>query len=111
MATREALQALLESHRYNVKTARNGLEAVQMLEENQRKFDLVVSDIVMPQMGGVALYRTIQERWPRIKMLLVTGHPLDGENQAMLEAGKTNWLQKPFSANTFNQAVFQLLSE
>ncbi len=109
--TREALQALLEAHRYYVKTAINGVEALQLLELDQKKIDLVVSDIVMPQMGGVALYRAIQDRWPAMKMLLVTGHPLEGDGQAMLEAGRISWLQKPFSAKIFNQAVYTLLVE
>jgi CheY-like chemotaxis protein len=44
-------------------------------------------------------------------MLFITGHPLDGENQELLEKGSVSWLQKPFSANSFNQAVFSLLHE
>jgi CheY-like chemotaxis protein len=108
-ATREALQALLEAHQYQVETARNGLEAMQIIESTSRGIDLVVSDVVMPIMGGVALYKNIRERWPELKVLLVTGHPLEGENQEMLEKGKVNWLQKPFSAQAFNQAVFALL--
>jgi CheY-like chemotaxis protein len=110
-ATREALQALLEAHRYYVKTAKDGLEAVKLLEKDQKKIDLVVSDVVMPQMGGVALFHTIQDRWPSMKILLVTGHPLEGENQKMLEEGKITWLQKPFSAKSFNQTIFSLLNE
>jgi CheY-like chemotaxis protein len=108
-ATREALQALLEAHRYTVMTAQNGLEALELLEAGQKKIDLIISDVVMPQMGGVALYKAIQERWPEKKILLVTGHPLDSQNQGMLEKGKIAWLQKPFSAQSFNQTVFNLL--
>jgi signal transduction histidine kinase len=110
-ATREALQALLEAHNYGVLTAWNGLDALKYLADNPAQIDLVVSDVVMPQMGGVALYKIIQERWPEIKVLLVTGHPMEDTNQEMLEQGGINWLQKPFSAQTFNQTVFSLLQE
>ena len=62
----------------------------------------------MPHMGGMALHRTLQERWPNIKLLFVTGHPMENENQALLEKGNVHWLQKPFSIREFNQAVSAL---
>ena len=108
-ATLEALRALLESQNYHVLTARHGGEALDLLTEHKTPISLVVSDLVMPQMGGLALYRTIQDRWPGIKMLFVTGHPLEGENQALLEKGEVKWLQKPFSVNEFSQIVKSLL--
>jgi CheY-like chemotaxis protein len=111
LATREALLTLLESHQYGVVSASNGLEALSQLEGSHKGVDLIVSDIVMPQMGGLALYKTVSEIWPRIKMLFVTGHPLEGENQKLLEKGNVMWLQKPFSAQKFNQAVYMLLRE
>ena len=111
MATREALQALLEAHRYGVETAANGLEAMKHLESHNGGTDLIISDVVMPQMGGLALYQTVRERWPQVKVLFITGHPLEGESQKLLEKGHVLWLQKPFSAQNFNQAVFELLQE
>jgi len=110
-ATREALQALLEAHQYAVVTSNNGVEALKLLEDGHTEIDLIVSDVVMPQMGGVALYREVRERWPHIKVLFITGHPMGGEYQVLLEKGKVLWLQKPFSAQSFNHAVFSLLQE
>lgn len=108
-ATREALQALLEAHSYTVVAASNGVKAVELLEQESDQVVLLVSDVVMPQMGGVALFRIVQQRWPSIKMLFVTGHPLEGENHSLLEAGHVSWLQKPFSVQEFRQAVFALV--
>ncbi len=110
-ATRTALEALLEAHNYRVLAASNGVEAMQILELESGSIEMVVSDIVMPRMGGVALYHVIHERWPRLKMLFITGHPLQGESQALLEKGIVHWLQKPFSVHDFRQAVFNLLQE
>lgn len=110
-ATREALEALLEAHQYSVVTSNNGAEALKLLEDGHTKIDLIVSDVVMPQMGGVALYREVRNRWPQIKFLFITGHPMGGEYQDLLEKGKVLWLQKPFSAQSFNQSVHSLLEE
>jgi GAF domain-containing protein len=109
VATREALQALLEAYHYKVLTAANGSEAIKRLEGMEGQIDLVISDVVMPLMGGVALYRTLGERWPGVKMLFVTGHPLEGENQELLERGDVHWLQKPFSVQSFTQTIQMIL--
>jgi two-component system cell cycle sensor histidine kinase/response regulator CckA len=70
---------------------------------------LVVSDLVMPEMGGIALYQTLKRRWPEVRMLFVTGHPLDSQDHAILERGEVHWLQKPFSVHDFHMAVQQIL--
>jgi PAS domain S-box-containing protein len=108
-ATLAALRALLESKNYDVITARDGYEALQQFEQSRAQISLVVSDVVMPQMDGVALYKALQERAPGMKILFVTGHPLEGENQAFLEGGGVHWLQKPFSAREFTRVVQNLL--
>ena len=107
--TRTAMQALLEAQNYRVITAGDGGEALNLYEQNPDGIALLVSDVVMPKMGGVALYRALRERWPQVKMLLVTGHPLQEENQALLEENRVCWMQKPFSVPDFCQAVNVLL--
>jgi CheY-like chemotaxis protein len=73
--TLNALQALLEAQNYQVRTAKNGMDALKQYDAARGEIALVVSDVVMPKMGGVALYRALQERWPEIRMLFITGHP------------------------------------
>lgn len=110
-ATREALRALLEAHNYNVLTAENGREALAKYEDDPAEIQMVISDVVMPEMGGVELYNHLKERDEDIKMLFVTGHPLNHESQMVLETGQVHWLQKPFSTNDFNQAVQRLFQK
>jgi signal transduction histidine kinase/CheY-like chemotaxis protein len=109
-ATRKALHAMLSMQNYRVLAAENGAEAFEYLKSNADNIVLVVSDIVMPQMGGFDLYREMQEHWPQIEILFVTGHPLDDQNQQILQDGKVHWLQKPFTVQEFNQTLFELLS-
>ena len=107
--TRDALQAMLETHDYRVATAQNGVEALEIYTHNGDAISLVVSDVVMPEMGGVALYRALRQRWPKVKMLFITGHPLQKDDQAVLEAGSVDWLQKPFSVPEFSRVVKELI--
>jgi two-component system cell cycle sensor histidine kinase/response regulator CckA len=109
--TRTAIQALLETQNYQVLTASNGADALEIIQQADKPISLVISVVVMPQMGGVALYQTLQEHHPHIKMLFVTGHPLEEKNQALLETSSIHWLQKPFSVADFNRAVYKLIKE
>ncbi len=105
LATREALQYLLENQNYNVYTAQDGIEALRIYDQSGQHFDLVISDIVMPGMGGLMLYSMLRERDPNIRILFITGHPMELENQTLLEESQLNWLQKPFSMQEFISAI------
>jgi CheY-like chemotaxis protein len=111
LSARNALQELLETYNYRVQTASNGLEALQAAEQYPGGFDLVVTDLVMPEMGGIALYQQLQERWPATRVLFVTGHPLRESDRAMLEDGQVRWLQKPFSIQTFTEVLRKIIGE
>lgn len=108
---RQAMRDLLEAHNYRVLEARGGFEALETYEQNWRSIALVVSDVVMPGIGGVDLCRSLRERWPQVKTLLVTGHPMHGEDQNLLERGEVHWLQKPYSIQEFNETVRRLIDE
>jgi GAF domain-containing protein/signal transduction histidine kinase/ActR/RegA family two-component response regulator len=108
-ATLQALTTMLEAQNYRVITAGNGLEALQQFEQSREAIAFIVSDIVMPEMSGTSLYEEVKKRQPSIKMLFITGHPLDPKSQAILEAGSVHWLRKPFSVREFNLALKSLL--
>jgi signal transduction histidine kinase len=107
---REALKSLLENQNYRVFSAEDGAEALQIFDQVVDQIALVISDVVMPNMGGVMLYRALQERRPQIKFLFITGHPMDFENQVLLEAGRVEWLQKPFTVPELSAALKSMLA-
>jgi PAS domain S-box-containing protein len=109
--TRMALQTLLDVHNYRVLLASNGAEALDHMDREGERVVLVISDIVMPEMGGMELYDMIQSRWPQSQMLFITGHPMDQINKEMLETGELHWLQKPFSVQEFSEMVQVLLGK
>ena len=110
-AARDALQILLEQQNYQALTASNGLEALKVLDGAPQLVDLVISDVVMPEMDGVELYRVLRSQHPNVKVLFITGHPLDETSQSLLQGGQVHWMQKPFSASSFNHMVKDLLEE
>jgi CheY-like chemotaxis protein len=107
-ASREAIAALLSAQNYRVLSASDGRQALELFEQNSKTIALVISDVVMPEMGGLALHQELSRRNPELKMLFITGHPMVEENQRLLEKGAVHWLQKPFSVKEFNQAIEEL---
>lgn len=110
-ATREAIRALLEAQNFSVITASNGLEAIDTFEAQPESVSMIISDIVMPEMGGVVMFEELKNRWPGTKILFVTGHPLEEDNILALEKSSIPWIQKPFSVPEFFQKVNAILAE
>ncbi|MBN1537551.1 MAG: GAF domain-containing protein [Anaerolineales bacterium] len=107
----KALEIVLETLNFQPVTAANGEEALTLLSKDTQDIKLIVSDIVMPVMGGLELYRRLEKNSSQYKFLFVTGHPMDVENQALLEIGQVNWLQKPFTITEFSQAIQKIMDE
>lgn len=94
-ATREALLDSLAQLNYEVLAATNGREALTILATKGAEIDLVVSDVVMPEMGGIALFHALQEQNLTIPLVLLTGHPLSKEMENLQTMGLAGWLPKP----------------
>lgn len=104
-----AMQETIETLGYRVLLADNGRVALAIYGEQEEKINLVLSDLVMPYMGGVELYHALQARQPGLKMILTTGSPLDDEDKQLLEQGTAAWLQKPFSIQQLGATIRKLL--
>jgi PAS domain S-box-containing protein len=105
---REAGQEILESLGYQVLTAKNGREALKAyLAADQ--IDLVLTDMVMPEMGGKELVQELRKIAPHVKVLAITGYTLVGDVQSLKKAGILDVIHKPFEvtvlANTIRQAL------
>jgi two-component system cell cycle sensor histidine kinase/response regulator CckA len=105
----EGLRALnargLASRGYTVLTASNGVEALEELERNEGKVDIVVSDVVMPEMDGPTLLREMRKKNPDLKMIFVSGYAEDAFQKNLPPGGQFAFLPKPF---TLKQLVEQV---
>jgi two-component system, cell cycle sensor histidine kinase and response regulator CckA len=111
MATREAVRDVLHSLGYRVLTAVDGREALEIFADHAAGIDLVLSDLVMPDLGGVILYQELRRAKPDLKMIVMTGYPIEDSGKALLEQGFVAWVHKPFSAEQIAQQVHAALEQ
>jgi signal transduction histidine kinase/CheY-like chemotaxis protein len=104
-AVRVLAQATLERLGYRVMSARHGEEALAMVATLTEPLHLVVTDVVMPRMGGRVLASRLAERYPHLRVLYVSGYGVDGGTpDELLDAGP--WLlRKPFTAQQLASRV------
>jgi DNA-binding response OmpR family regulator len=95
--------------RYEVFSASDGLEGLKLLETEEQGFDLVITDLVMPNISGVALISIIKKRFPDTPVIAITGW---GEHPEALatEAQADQVLEKPFELSELDKAVNELIS-
>jgi CheY-like chemotaxis protein len=88
-----------------VVTARNGRQALELLAQHG-PFDLVVSDLVMPEVGGLELLREVRRRWPGTPVVLMSGYArFDVEGEAQPDG----WLHKPFTGAQLDAVLGEAL--
>ena len=100
----------LSSRGYTVLEAGNGVEAIDVLEKSNRRVDLVVSDVVMPEMDGPTLLRTLRSRNPALKIIFVSGYAEDAFQKHLPADGQFAFLAKPFTLKQLVNAVKETLA-
>ena len=105
----EGLRALnargLVSRGYTVLEAGNGVEAIEVLERHGGSVDLVVSDVVMPEMDGPTLLKELRKRIPELKILFVSGYAEDAFEKSLPQGEQFAFLPKPFTLKQLVAAV------
>jgi len=105
----EGLRALnargLSSRGYTVIEAGNGVEAIDVLERRGGGIDLVVSDVMMPEMDGPTMFKELRKRHPDLKIIFVSGYAEDAFQKSLPDPEKYDFLPKPF---TLKQLVAQV---
>jgi len=105
----DVIQRLLVSLKYQVITAGNGQEGLATYKKQQADIALVLTDVTMPKMGGVALVQALRELNPDIKVVVMTGYRLEAETKGLLSQGFAARLQKPLTVQHVAQTVHQAL--
>jgi two-component system cell cycle sensor histidine kinase/response regulator CckA len=105
----EGLRALnargLATRGYTVLEAGNGVEAMEVLERQGGTVDLVVSDVVMPEMDGPTLLRELRKKIPDIKIIFVSGYAEDAFQKHLPDPDQYNFLAKPFTLKQLVEKV------
>ena len=100
----------LRSRGYTVIEASNGIEALEALEEKDGAIDLVVSDVVMPEMDGPTLLRSMRKRNPDLKIIFVSGYAEDAFAKSLEENEKFDFLAKPFALSALVAKVKETMA-
>jgi CheY-like chemotaxis protein len=108
-ATRASVSEILTNLGYRVLQASEGKEALEVFAQQAGSIDLILSDLVMPGMGGSELVRHLAAVAPQQRVLLMTGYPL-GSTRELLESGTVHWLQKPLTGAKLARAVREALT-
>ena len=96
---------LLDRLGYKVLIARSGREALDTYKDYKDEIELVILDLVMPDMGGGETYDKLKELNPDIKVLLASGYSINGQAQAILDRGCDAFIHKPFSLIELSQKI------
>lgn len=106
------MQELLQRKGYHVLTAYDGATALAMLET--RPITMVISDIVMPGMGGKDLLLTIKQKYPQIAVIMMTGYGDAYTIKEILALGADEYITKPFKGDEVSliveRVVFRMLN-
>jgi two-component system cell cycle sensor histidine kinase/response regulator CckA len=101
----------LTSRGYTVLEAGNGIEAIEVIESRGGDVDLVVSDVVMPEMDGPTLAKELRTRNPGLKIIFVSGYAEDAFEKHMPEgSGTFHFLPKPFTLKQLVAAVKETMA-
>ena len=102
---RTYMSATLSSGGYTLLTAADGVEAIALLERLDRPIDLIVSDVIMPKMGGKELNDWLAKNRPNAKVLFISGYVDDGPFREQRFARGEAYLQKPFTPEALLRTV------
>jgi len=94
-AVRQISARTLESLGYNVLSSCDGVEALRIYDQHTGRVDVVLMDLVMPNMGGRELLDALRQRDPQIKVIVMSGYPLDVNLEEILSGNHIEWLPKP----------------
>jgi len=102
-------QTILRRLGYTVFAAENGPAALALWEETAGRIDLLLTDVIMPQMSGGELAHRLREKNPRLKVLFMSGYTDDMIASHGVMAGETQFLQKPFTSEKLGSMVRAVL--
>lgn len=103
--------AILNSLGYEVITAENGLEGINLFKENINKIDLVILDMIMPVMNGRETFTAIRKINPEVPVIIASGFTKDDEMFTLKNQGLSGFIQKPYSRLELAEIVYSNISQ
>jgi two-component system cell cycle response regulator CpdR len=108
-AVRSLIARALKQDGHDVITASDGAQALDVLLRERGAFELLLTDVRMPVMDGIALTHAVARKHPAVTILLMTGYADQRERAQSLDALIHDVIAKPFSLGTMRRAVSEAL--
>lgn len=108
-AVREFVRRALANEGHDVEVAEDGLKGLAILADGE--FDLLLTDIVMPGLDGIALALKVAKEYPNVRILLMTGYAAERQRAHNLDALIHRVIAKPFSLQQICEVVKEVLTE
>jgi PAS domain S-box-containing protein len=100
---------MLKKLGYEVLIARGGREALELCNKNRDEIDMVLLDMIMPDMGGSETYDRMRGINPNLKVLLSSGYSINGQAKEILDRGCDGFLQKPFKLEELSEKIREII--
>lgn len=94
---------------FEVKTAQNGIEGLKMIEEE--RFDIVLTDLKMPDIDGIEVLRLIKQRWAETVVIIITGYQTVDSAVTAIKLGAYDYIEKPFTPDGIVSVVYRALED
>jgi DNA-binding response OmpR family regulator len=104
------LYNFLTKRKFEVATASDGLEGLRMFEAEEKRFDLIITDLVMPNISGIGVISIIKEKYPDTPVIAITGMGEHPEALA-IEANADVVIEKPFDLTELENHIAELLGK
>ncbi|MEJ2543517.1 MAG: response regulator [Calditrichaceae bacterium] len=105
----EFAKEALQNSGYKVLEAKDGIEALKVLKNKSKEIDLIISDVVMPDMGGQELSEEVNKQYPDMKIIMMSGYTDSQIIRTGAESQSVNFIYKPFSIKTISKKVREIL--
>ena len=102
---------MLKELGYKVLKAKGGGKAVSLYRKNKDKIDMVILDMIMPDLGGGETYDKLKGINSGVRVLLSSGYSIDGLATQILNKGCNGFIQKPFNVGQLSQKIREILSD
>jgi signal transduction histidine kinase/DNA-binding response OmpR family regulator len=103
-------KAMLNELGYEVLLANGGKEALRIFDEHKDRINLLILDLVMPDLSGEIVYDRIKAVRPDVRVILSSGYSIEGQAESILKRGCDGFIQKPYNLNQLALKIKQILA-
>ncbi len=107
---REVAAEMLKQIGYGVVAARDGKEAIEKFRSGRNDFDMVILDMILPEMSGGEIYKALKSMNPDVRILLASGYSQDRQANEIMAQGCDGFIQKPFDMSQLSRKIREVLA-